>query len=221
LAFLIRALKPFVWASNLVTSRFSHHAGVAGFTRKEFAAMADLGEEEGQLDPHESRVLKNLFQLRNLTVRQIMTPKPVVFAVAENLTVNEFFDQFLNKVFSRIPITRSEDDVTGFVLRADLLLAHAQGEGASPLARYKRELPAMLDVFSVLNAFNDFVERDLHIMLVVNEYGETQGLVTLEDVLETLLGLEIVDERDKFSDMQEVAKRLASLRKLKRDETNH
>lgn len=215
LRFLIRLLYPFVMLSNKLTQGLSHEPTLQGFSRKEFSAMAELGEQEGQLNKHESVVLQNLFRLREAQVRSAMTPRSVVFAMPEDSTVVDLLGKQNRKMFSRIPVFTDGDKITGFVLRDDLLVAQNDGQGETALKTYRRELEAILDASSLLQAFETFVSRGVHIMLVVSEYGDTQGIITLEDILESLLGLEIMDESDTVEDMQVLARRLGMLRRKK------
>lgn len=215
LRFLIRLLYPFVMLSNKLTRGLSHETTLQGFSRKEFSAMADLGEQEGQLNKHESVVLKNLFRLRETQVRSAMTPRSVVFAMHEDSTVAELLGKQNRKMFSRIPVYTDGDQITGFVLRDDLLVARNDGHDEESLKTYRRELEAILDASSLLKAFETFLGSGVHIMLVVSEYGDTQGIITLEDILESLLGLEIMDESDTVEDMQVLARRLGMLRRKK------
>lgn len=215
LRFLIRLLYPFVLLSNKLTQGLSHEPTLQGFSRKEFSAMAKLGEQEGQLDKHESAVLKNLFRLRETQVRSAMTPRSVVFAMHEDSTLNYLLGKQNRKMFSRIPVYTDHDKITGFILRDDVLIAQNDGYGDATLKDYRRELEAILDASSLLQAFETFVSKGVQIMLVVSEYGDTQGIITLEDILESLLGLEIMDESDTVEDMQVLARRLSKLRHKK------
>ena len=215
LRFLIRLLYPFVFLSNQLTQGLSHGPALQGFSRKEFSAMAKLGEQEGQLEKHESIVLRNLFLLGETQVRSAMTPRSVVFAMHEDSTINDLLGKQNKKMFSRIPIYTDHDKITGFVLRDDLLMAQNDGHGETPLKNHGRELSAILDASSLLQAFETFISSHVHIMLVVSEYGDTQGIITLEDILESLLGLEIMDESDTVEDMQVLAHRLGTLRRKK------
>ncbi|WP_395373401.1 CNNM domain-containing protein [Marinicella sp. W31] len=215
LRFLIKWMYPFVWLSNKLTQGLSAEHTLKGFSRQEFKAMAELGEQEGQLHKHESIVLKNLFRLREIQIRNSMTPRPVMFSMDEEAKVADVLDQHDRKMFSRIPVYAEDEKITGFVLRDDLLMAQNDGQGDAQLKDFRRDLTAILDISSVLQAFDSFVSTGSHIMLVVNEYGDTQGIITLEDILESLLGLEIVDELDTVEDMQLLARRLGSLRRKK------
>ncbi len=206
---LVWILYPFVKLSEQLTRGLTHGPTLAGFSRSEFAAMAELSVKEGQLAPRESTILKNLLRLRKTPIADAMTPRTVVFSLPEESTVAEFFEQHGQVRFSRIPIyAENQDQVTGFVLRSDLLLAQARGNGENPLKTYLRTLPALLDKMSMSQAFDEFMRLRAHIMLVVDEYGGLKGLLSLEDLLETLLGLEIVDEGDNAVDMQQLARRL-------------
>lgn len=219
-------LYPFVLMSCGMTRGVSSSPGLKGFSREEFAALADLGAQEGQLAVKESRILKNLFHFRSSTIKDIMTPRTVVFALQENMTIAEFFEQHHQTPFSRIPIyNRDRDDITGFVLKDDIFLAQARGLQNARLHEYKREIKLVRSTFPVSELFEFLLDARAHIALVVDEYGGMEGIVTLEDVVETLLGLEIVDEADKTVDMQALARSLWEKRArrigLITDETVH
>jgi len=206
---LVWTLYPFVLLSESLTRRLSKGRIVKGFVREEFAAMVDVGTREGQLGLRESRVLKNLFRFRSSTVKDIMTPRPVVFALPEALSVGELVRDYPESPFSRIPLYgANREDITGFVLRSDLLLAQARGDSAAPLSRFKRDLRAIPVNHSLFDLLDFFLKHRQHIVMVVDEYGGMEGLVTLEDVVETLLGFEIVDELDETVDMQALARDL-------------
>lgn len=209
LKFLIKILYPFVWLSELLTRGLSHNSKIDGFSREEFAAMADLGEQEGQLEERESRILKNMFLLHETLVTDVMTPRPVVFSLPESLTVQEYFDKHYDSRFSRIPVYAEDDEIfTGFVLKDDLLLAQARNNTDNTLKKYRRELNTLSDRASLSDAFDEVLHQRAHIMVIVDEYGGMEGIITMEDILETLLGLEIMDESDKAADMQEYARRM-------------
>jgi len=209
LRFLVWVLYPFVMLSEKITGRMVDGPTLNGFSRQEFAVMAELSAAEGQLAERESQVLKNLLLLRETRVKDAMTPRPVVFSLPELTTVAAFFDEHQSVRFSRIPLFRDDpDEVEGFVLRSDLLLAHAKGEVDTPLTHFKRPLPVVPEPLSLAQAFNRLLRVRAHIVQVVDEYGCLAGILTLEDIIETLLGLEIVDEGDAAVDMQEHARRL-------------
>ena len=208
LQWLVKLLYPFVVLSELVTRGIGRGHGPHGFSREEFAAMAELGEREGQLEQRESLILKNMFLLRKTSVSDAMTPRIVVFCLPETLTVGEYYAQHFDSAFSRIPVyLGSCEHLTGFVLKDDLMLAHARGNIEKKLFEYRRELPALLDTTPLSEAFEKVLGLRAHIMMIVDEYGNLLGIITMEDIFETLLGLEIMDESDRNADMQEYARR--------------
>ncbi|MCU7808599.1 MAG: CBS domain-containing protein, partial [Candidatus Thiodiazotropha sp. (ex Semelilucina semeliformis)] len=206
---LIWILYPFIKMSAVLTQLLSRGHQHGQFRQDEFAAMAQAGVEEGKLLERESLILNNLFLLREARVSDVMTPRLVVFSLDEALSVADYFNMHGDSRFSRIPIYEEQrDHVTGFVLRSDLLLAHARGNSDKPLSIYRRHLAALPDNSSLQNAFELLLEERSHILLIVDEYGGMEGILTLEDVLETLIGIEIVDEMDKVEDMRKLARRL-------------
>lgn len=208
LNFLVLVLYPFVKMSEWLTRGLSTEQTLDGFSRAEFAAMAELGEQEGQLHERESRILKNLFVLHEARVTDAMTPRPVVMSLPQTLTVAEYFDNHYDSRFSRIPVYADEEMFTGFVLKDDLLLAQARGNSANTLETYRRDLHTLPDKTTLADAFDQVLKERAHIMLILDEYGGMVGIITMEDILETLLGLEILDESDKIADMQQYARRL-------------
>ena len=215
LSFLVKALYPFVFLSNKLTRWFAPEKSKSGFNRGEFTALAELGEQEGGLDPQEARVLQNLFVLGEKNVHSAMTPHSVMFSMPADAVCHDFLEVAGERRFSRIPLVEELDKYVGFVLRSDVMMAHATGNEDKPLRAYCRELPAILDKFSLLKAFDEFVSGRHHIKLVVNEYGDAVGLLSLEDILEELIGSEIVDETDRVIDMQKLAKRVFRQRNRK------
>jgi len=205
---LIWLLYPFVVLSERLTSSMIKTTTLNGFSRGEYAAMADISAEEGVLAERESEILKNLLRLRKTAVQDVMTPRTVLFSLPETTTVEEFSRDHEHVQFSRIPIYPEDpDQVDAFVLRADLLLAQARGKFTDTLKNYRRNILVLPEGASLAGAFNQVMQAEAHIALVVDEYGDLQGILTLEDIVETLLGMEIVDERDKTADMQELARR--------------
>jgi CBS domain containing-hemolysin-like protein len=211
--FVSRVLGPMIWIlwplvkmSELLTRRLSRGAPGIGFQKDELAAMAEIGRQEGVITDGEIRILKNLLRFRTLRVSDIMTPRTVVFAFPDSLTVEEALDQGHLR-YSRIPIYgNSLDDVTGYVLKDEILLHVSEDRLAVRLREIQRKFTAVPESMSVPLLFEALLESREHIALVVDEYGGTDGVVTIEDVIETLLGLEIVDEADVAQDMQELAR---------------
>lgn len=204
---LILVLYPLIWLSEGLTRLIARRKSTHIFSREEFVAMAGLGEQAGEIDKRESRIIRNLFRFGSLKARDIMTPRTVISALPQNMTVAEALDVQPQPPFSRLPLYRKDlDDITGFILRDDLLLAKAREQGADRLETLKRDIP-VVDGETPLSGLLEFLlDHRQHIARVVNEYGGTMGLVTLEDVVETMLGLEIVDEMDTVEDMQALAR---------------
>ncbi len=206
---LTKALMPFVWLSEKLTRLFSK-TGASAFTfsRDEMEAMAEIGAEEGILEAKEHRIVMNLMQLHKLTVRDIMSPRSVIFSVPENLTVRDFFTKYAETPFSRLPVYgKDRDEVTGYVLKSELFIAQARDQFDRKLSEFRRDFLAIPDLVTASDVFDKLTRARSHIALVVDEYGTVQGLVTLEDVVETLIGLEITDELDKVEDMQALARK--------------
>ncbi|MEQ8509421.1 MAG: hemolysin family protein [Rhodospirillaceae bacterium] len=208
LVILIALLKPFIWLSELITSVITKGKASIAFTREEFAAMVDLGAKQGQLESHETNVFINIMKLDRLQVRDIMTPRLVMFSVPETDSVAAFTDAHATQPFSRIPVyADTPDEVTGFVLKNEVLTRFAQGDKDVALRDLVRPIPTVIETLSLSVLFETLIENRNHIALVVDEYGGVEGLVTLEDVVETVLGLEIVDEHDTVEDMRALARK--------------
>jgi len=205
---LILVLYPLIWVSEALTRLIARGKAVHVFSREEFVAMAGIGESAGKIDPSESRIIRNLFRLGSLTAGDIMTPRTVISGLPQDMTVTEALDANPPVTFSRLPLYQKDiDDVTGFILRDDLLLTKAQDRGNVKLETLKREIKTVPGNMPLSNLLEFLLDQRQHIALAVDEYGGTKGLVTTEDVVETLLGMEIVDEMDRVEDMQALARR--------------
>lgn len=204
---LIWVLYPLVWISEQLTKLLSGGAGHHTLTREELGAMAEIGAEQGVLAEDESRVFRSLMRFPQITVADIMTPRVVVLAFRETKTVGEVLDEHPELPVSRLPIYDDKlDKASGFVMRNDLLLARSRGEDDKPLSEFRRDMLTINDTSSAKKAFDMLLNDRQHIALVIDQYGSAVGVVTLEDVIETLLGLEIVDEHDENVDMQKFAR---------------
>ena len=214
---LIKILYPLIWLSEMITKWISHGKKQHIFSRDEFLAMAGLGERTGHIDKHEFRVVRNLFRFRKLRAKDIMTPRTVMVSLPASAKVEDVFQQVLDIRFSRLPIySEDNDDITDFVLKDDILMMQAKEHGARTLAHLKRKLMVVLAEMPLPDLMEVLLNERQYIALVVDEYGQTSGLVTLEDVVETLLGLEIMDEMDEVKDMQLLARQQWRKRAQKR-----
>ncbi|GAA4647865.1 hemolysin family protein [Kistimonas scapharcae] len=208
LNWMVRILSPVIWCLELLTSRMTHGHGNDSELRAEISALAELGRRQGELASEENQILQSLLRFRDGRLNTIMTPRTVVFSLPESVTTAEYLEKYSDKGFSRIPVYEGEpDDITGFVLRAEVLAAHHQSGGTATLGSLCRPILRVLDRERVDTLFSRLVVERSHIAMVVDEYGDMQGVVTLEDLIETLLGMEIVDECDRDVDMQSVARR--------------
>jgi len=209
LKLLVWALYPFVKLTELLTSGLTEGPTLRGINRKELMALAELSGREGAIADQEALIMQNLLRLRDTPTRAAMTPRTVVFSISQNMTVGDYFARHEAKPFSRIPVYHREvENISGFVLRSELLLAKARGQTECLVADFARDIPKILERFDLSSAFDRFLKERVHIMLVMDEYGGFSGILTLEDVIETLLGLEIVDEFDDTEDMQSLARKL-------------
>ena len=200
-------LYPFIWVSERLTRLITGGKQVHIFSREEFAAMAEIGAEGGYLAAAESRILRNLFRFPELRAEDIMTPRTVVFALQQDLTTSEALEKHPEIPFSRIPVYGgTRDDITGFVLKTDLLIAQLQGRGEVHLKEMKRDLGFVTEDASVEHIADELLGKRAHLLAVFDEHGGLAGVVSLEDVVETLIGIEIVDEADKIDDLRRLAR---------------
>ncbi len=198
---------PFVFLSEKLTKMLAGKGHGQLITREEIAAMAHLGATKGLLHKSESRILTNLMRLQNLTASDVMTPRVVVVAFPEQQTILETISMDNPLPVSRLPVYEEHiDQPTGFVLKHDLLLALANAQGEQKLTDFKRTLPMVAGDMPLPELMNSLLQHRSHIVGVNDRFGGLQGIVTLEDVVETLLGIEIVDEHDADIDMQKLAR---------------
>lgn len=205
---LMTVLYPFVLLSEFITHIISNEEEMPSFSREEFGAMADLGVEEGIFEEEESRIFKNLIRFSSLRIKDIMTPRTVVVGFDEDLAVGDLSDQLEQLHFSRLPVYGEErDEVTGYVLKNDLLLLMARDEKEEKLRDFKRDILIVPEMTQLQDFFERLMKKQEHIAMVVDEYGGFAGVVTMEDLMETLLGMEIIDEVDTIEDMQKMARK--------------
>lgn len=203
---LLIVLAPFVWMSKGFTRMVKTEKGKSVFSRADFAAMADVGLQSGALDREEKSIIQNLLRLENIKVRDIMTPRSVIMTVDENLRMDEIYQEIKPMVFSRIPIYQDNpDNITGVILKDNLLENLAQDKHSVKASEIKRNILFVNDNFTVAKLMDTLILNREHMAMVEDDFGSVVGLVTMEDLFETLLGLEIVDESDKVEDLQKLA----------------
>lgn len=181
------------------------HASV--LSREDFTAMAALAEAQGAVAESESKVINNLLRFHEVQAKDIMTPRPVMKIASEDQTFQEFYEKNPELQFSRIPVySGSTDDIVGFVLKTEVLQNLVAGNGDKLLSSIKRDIKATPRNTELPQLFETLIEQRAHMATVVDEYGMVSGLVTIEDVIETLLGLEIMDESDSVENLQQLAR---------------
>ncbi len=206
LQIMIVLLYPLILMSTLLTRLISGGRKHSRFSREEFQAIADIGYKEGQLREQESRIIKNLFLLRRLRADDIMTPRTVMFSLPAATTVGEAVE--IREVrFSRIPIfDENPDHVIGFVMKGDIYLEASRGNHSNALVSLRRDLPVVPETVELIHVFERFLSQRQQAALVVDEHGAVAGILTMEDIIETILGMEIMDETDTVADMRALAR---------------
>ncbi len=206
-------LAPLVWLSEKVTSGLKGDKAAVTVSRSDIAALAALSHREGQIDLSESNVMNNLLSMREVTAYDVMTPRTVMHVVRSEMTVEQYLSEHATLPFSRIPLHgKTRDQVTQYALKDDLLLAAYRGKGSQTMEQIARPITTFAADTPISQVLDALLKKREHIGLVVDEFGGTAGIVTQEDIIETLLGLEIVDESDKTEDMQALARELREKR---------
>ena len=197
---------PLVWVLEKLTGLISSRSTQISVSREDISAMVSVATEEEVIEKEEKKMIQNLLKLDELTAHEIMTPSAVVEMAEGNMTIREFYDSELSH--SRIPVYDEENDeyVIGYVLRQEILEKMAEDKFSTRLNDIIRPILTFSEEDSVADIWEKFLEKKEHISVILDEYGSVRGIVTLEDVIETMLGHEIVDEKDEVVDMQEYAK---------------
>lgn len=206
--YLIYITYPFVILSELITKLFStkEKDNTVTVSREEVSAMVDMGTDEGVFKESESRIIKSCLKLSNVKAKEIMTPKIVLEMADESMSLKEFYDAN-DWRFSRIPIFKDDkDNVTGYVLKDIILEELSEDQFDIKLSEMKRPILTFSEDESVFTIWEKMLGMREHISIIVDEFGGLRGVVTMEDVLETMIGVEIVDEQDTTTDMQELAR---------------
>ena len=210
---LIFMLYPAVWFSEKLNKLLLRKKG-ASITREDMIVTAEMGVSEGAIGQKESRVIKNLLMLDTLKVSEVMTPRAVIVAFDKNMKIREVMEKRQTLRFSRVPLyENSLDQIVGFIHRYKILEAYSHDLFDMSLQEYIQPIHSVPDQISVSAVLDQFIKRKEHIFMAVDSYGVLTGLVTLEDAVETLLGVEIVDEFDSVADMRQYALEQWQIRK--------
>jgi CBS domain containing-hemolysin-like protein len=207
---LTRLLRPVLAVLRLLTRRMTASHARVRVSRREVAAMAATAEKQGGLDEETSRAVRGILALGDVPVKDVMTPRTVVRMLPSTSTIAQFLDDERVQPFSRIPLHgERQDDLEGHVLQREVLASAARGaDPRTPLSAFARESTIVLDHVSVEQMFRRLLEAREHLALVIDEHGAFRGLVTMEDLVETAFGVEILDESDEVADLRVEALRL-------------
>lgn len=213
---LMIVLSPMIWLSQLITKNLKKDKDKPVLSRSDFLAMSELGKEIGILKDSEQKIIKNLLRFNRILVKDVMTPRIVVVTENGATKIREFHDRNSELPFSRVPVFQdSNDKVTGYVLKDEILLNLLEGKGEEELNSLRRDIIITHSATPIPDLLDKFIVENEHIALVVDEYGGTEGIVTMEDLIETLLGIEIVDEMDNDEDMRVLARKNWEIRARK------
>ena len=202
--------------SVYLTKLFLKNSKNVSVSREEISAMANIGTEEGVFKETENKIIQNLIKLKAVKVTEIMTPRVVVAAANENMTLVEFLSNKDFLYYSRIPIySGTIENISGYVFRQSVFEKLAEKKRNLKLKDIRREIVIVPEFQTLLKLWETLLKKKEHIAIVVDEYGGMDGIVTMEDVIESLLGIEIIDERDKIIDMQQYARERWAKRKAK------
>ena len=203
---MILIFYPAVWAFERLTRLLTPREKEPTVTRSELQVLAEISSDEGALEKSEHTILTNLLHLSAVHVSDIMTPRTVMFSLQEDMTVGELLKRHRVLPYSRMPIYKeSTDDIKRFVLRNEVLMAVAQDKHHTPLQELARPLHSVPESMTVDTVLKEFTTRQSHMFLVFDEYGGTAGIITMEDAVESLIGVEITDESDLVADLRELA----------------
>ncbi|MCF2633960.1 CNNM domain-containing protein [Prevotellamassilia timonensis] len=205
---LVVVTYPFVLLSEFITHFFSSNHQPMTVSREEVSAMVNVGAEEGVLATKENRMIQNLLKLDDIKARDIMTPSSVVEMAEESMTLREFYRHDAYSTYSRIPVYNEENDdfIKGYVLRQTILEKLSEDKFELRLTDIVRPVLTFQENEPVSKIWEKLLAKKEHISVIIDEYGCFRGIVTMEDVIETMLGTEIVDEKDTVTDMQELAR---------------
>lgn len=204
---MIILMYPLVWLSEFITRLVASEKQPLSVSREEVTAMVNVGTEEGVFESQEKAIIQNLFKLDNITVGEIMTPRTVVVGAQENTTLREFYANEENRTYSRIPIYGDTPDfMTGYILKQTVLENLAEDKFDIELRDIRRPILSYDEETPVGDVWEEMLKGKEHIAQVRNEYGLFLGVVSMEDIIETIIGQEIVDEKDTVVDLQEYAR---------------
>lgn len=204
---LIYIMFPLVVLIRFISRLFSPKDTESSVSREEVSAMANMGEEEGVIDKSENKVIQNIMRLEDIKAYDVMTPRAVASTAPESMTMKEFYKNEELLHYSRIPVyAESPEYITGYVMRYNILEKLADDKFDLPIGSVRRDIEMFNEEMAVSDIWETLLKTKSQIGLIIDEYGSFQGIITLEDIIETILGLEIIDENDTVTDLQQYAR---------------
>jgi CBS domain containing-hemolysin-like protein len=207
LKMLVWLMTPAIWLSGLITQLVYRGKTKESVTAKEIRIMAEMSLRTGGIKPYQEQAIENILTLQNKKVKEVMTPRTVVFSLSEQLSIKEAIKIPEKWEHSRFPVyDREPEDVVGIVLTKELYMALAKGEGDRPLTELMQPVHFVVETARLNRVLMEFLDLRQHLFVVLDEYGGLAGLITLEDILEEIIGREIIDESDEVADKRELAR---------------
>ena len=205
---LVKIMSPLIWLCQAVTHLIPRQEKEALVSIEEIQAVAVLGRKSGEIEPQQEKVIANILKLQDKTVRQVMTPRTVVFSLSEHLTISEALKQKEQwSRHSRVPVfDKDQDDVVGVVLSRNVLLSLSEGNKKQKLSELMQPVHFVPEASTLNRILIEFFEHRIHLFVVVDEYGGVTGVISLEDIIEEIVGREIIDESDKAGNLREYAR---------------
>ncbi len=205
---LVKIMSPLIWLCQAVTHLIPRQEKEALVSIEEIQAVAVLGRKSGEIEPQQEKVIANILKLQDKTVRQVMTPRTVVFSLSEHLTISEALKQKEQwSRHSRVPVfDKDQDDVVGVVLSRNVLLSLSEGNKKQKLSELMQPVHFVPEAAPLNRILIEFFEQRIHLFVVVDEYGGVTGVISLEDIIEEIVGREIIDESDKAGNLREYAR---------------
>ena len=196
-----------LWLMMQITRLIGKSGEGSALSREEYIAITDAAVEEGVFEESENALIKNILLFKSVKARNVMTPFSVAVVADQSTSLEEFYKSHNDLIFSRIPVyDKTPNNVTGFILKDEVLEEMIDEKGPEPLSSIRKNVPMSSMETPITDLFDRFVKERSHLAIILDEYGNAVGLVTMEDIIETLLGLEIMDESDNVEDMQELAR---------------
>jgi CBS domain containing-hemolysin-like protein len=204
---LVYLMTPAIWLCSLITNLIARGKRQDVVSPEELRVMASLSLKSGSIEPYQKSVIENVLTLNSKTAKDVMTPRTVIFSLSEHLNLEEASKQSTSWEYSRFPVYDEDmEDIVGIVLTTELFIALSKGTKDIPLTELMRPVHFVAETAKLNSVLMAFIESREKLFVVIDEYGGLSGIITLEDILEEILGREIIDESDKVADLRELAR---------------